>query len=237
MRAASSTWPTASGSPGGRRGVPRELEGLKRRPCVAARAARDLGRDVVRHVGRQRVGPARDHTLEILERQRLQLDHGAAREERLVDLEVRVLRRRPDQRDEAVLDRVEHRILLALVEAVDLVDEQQRPHAVAAEPVASAGDHRTHVVDPGGHGGQLLERRRGALRDDPRDRRLPHARRPVEDHRRRAALRDRPAERRSGADDVLLADELVERPRPHRGARAARCARPARPRRRRTGLP
>ena len=74
-------------------------------------------------------------------------------------------------------------------------------------------DHGAHVVDPRRDGGELLERGARALRDDPGDRRLPDARRPEEDHRRRPVLLDREAQRRAGAEDVLLADELVERPR------------------------
>ena len=108
---------------------------------------------------------------------------------------------------------MEHGVLLALVEAVDLVDEEQRPDVVATKAVARACEDRTDVVDPCGDGGELLERRVGRFRDDACDRRLPDARRAVEDHRRRASLVDRAAESRPLAEHLSLADELVERPR------------------------
>ena len=50
----------------------------------------------------------------------------ATRQQRRVDLEVRVLGGRADQRDHALLDRRQQRVLLRLVEAVDLVEEQDR---------------------------------------------------------------------------------------------------------------
>ena len=50
--------------------------------------------------------------------------------------------------------------------------------------------------------------------DDARERRLAGARRPVEDHRADPVLRDRQPQRRALAEHLLLADELVERPRP-----------------------
>jgi hypothetical protein len=62
-----------------------------------------------------------------------------AAEERVVDLEVRVLRRRPDQRDKALLDRGQQGVLLGLVEAVDLVEEEDRA-AAAGPALAGAGD-------------------------------------------------------------------------------------------------
>src|SRR5207249_3381286 len=62
---------------------------------------------------------------------------------------------------------------------------------------------------------ELLELRPGALGDDSGDRRLAHPRRAVEDQRRCAVLVDRSPQRRTGAEDVRLADELVERSRPH----------------------
>ena len=57
--------------------------------------------------------------LELLER-----EHARARQQRPDHLERRVLRRRADQRHRAVLDERQDRVLLRLVEAVDLVDEQ-----------------------------------------------------------------------------------------------------------------
>ena len=69
-------------------------------------------------------------------RVRLELVDLRAREQRRVDLEVRVLGRRADQRHEPLLDPGQQRVLLRLVEAVDLVEEEDRPPAARAEPLA-----------------------------------------------------------------------------------------------------
>jgi hypothetical protein len=123
---------------------------------------------------------------------------------------------------------VEHRVLLRLVEAVDLVDEEDRPQAVSPEPVPRAADHRAHVVHAGGDRRQLLEGGAGPLGDDACDRRLARSRRPEEDHRRRAVLLDRAAEGRAGPEDVVLPDELLQGrgPQAHRERRVFRLALP-----------
>ncbi len=139
----------------------------------------------------------------------------AAREERRVDLEVRVLGRRADQRHEPVLDRRQQRVLLRLVEAVDLVEEEDRPLAVAAQPVAGPRDHAAHVVDPRRDRRQLLEG--GARSSRPRSARASScrrraARRGSSTAARSSSIASRSAER--SAEHVRLADELVERARP-----------------------
>ena len=73
------------------------------------------------------VGQRSPHQLgDLLGPERAQLVDLRAREQRGVDLEVRVLGGRPDQGHEAVLDRRQQSVLLGLVEAVDLVEEEDR---------------------------------------------------------------------------------------------------------------
>ena len=73
--------------------------------------------------------------------------------------------------------------------------------------------------------------------DDPRERRLAGARRPVEDHRVRPALLDRAPQGRARGEQVLLADDVGERARAHAdgerrlGRPAPPCGRGRRPRR------
>src|SRR5205823_4056980 len=62
--------------------------------------------------------------------QRLEHVHGGARQERAVHLERRVLGRRADERQQALLDKRQERVLLRLVEAMYLVDEQDRRASV-----------------------------------------------------------------------------------------------------------
>ncbi len=62
----------------GRRGrLPRELERLERGAGVAAGTARDLGGDVGRHSSVEGRRAALEHLPELLEREWLELDHGA----------------------------------------------------------------------------------------------------------------------------------------------------------------
>ncbi len=196
---------------GGRDG---ELEDLERRTRIAACARGEEREDLGRRLGVERCRPASEDHDQLLLRQRGQLDHRAAREQRRVHLEVRVLGGRPDERDEPVLDGVEDGVLLCLVEAVDLVDEEDRPELVAAQSVARSRDHGPDVVDARRHGGDLLEGGTGPLGDDAGDRRLSGARRPEEDHRRRAVVLDGASQRRAGPEHMLLTHEVVERRRP-----------------------
>ncbi len=175
---------------------------------------RDLVRDLVGHARVERLRAAAHHIAKRLERVRLELVDLGAREQRRVHLEVGVLGRRADQRHEAFLDAGQQRVLLRLVEAVDLVQEEDRPLALCAEPLAGAGEHLADVRHRRLDGRELLERGARRLGDDPRERRLSRAGRPVEDHRRDAILLDREAERAARADDVLLAREVLERGRP-----------------------
>ena len=128
MREASRTCSSDSGDALGARRRRGELEDLerareRRRPLVARRARARSARRSTPSSPRA----ALEDDDELVLGQRGQLDHRAAREQRGVHLEVRVLGRRADQRHEPVLDRVQHRVLLRLVEAVDLVDEEDRP--------------------------------------------------------------------------------------------------------------
>ena len=100
---------------------------LSARAGVAAGAAGDHLDELVRDLGADRRRSAPDDLAQILVGERLQLDDLAAREQRRVDLEVRVLGRRSDQRHEPFLDGGQQRVLLRLVEAVDLVEEEDRP--------------------------------------------------------------------------------------------------------------
>ena len=75
-------------------------------------------------------------TCSVLER--VQLVHAAAREQRRVDLEVGVLGRGAHQHHEPLLDGRQQRVLLRLVEAVDLVEEEDRALAARGAPVLGA---------------------------------------------------------------------------------------------------
>ena len=104
---------------------------------------------------------------------------------------------------------------MRLVEAVDLIDEQD---GAAAEPFARLlrlGHHRADFLDPRKHRAERDEVRLRRLGDDARERRLARAWRPPEDDRLQRVPRDRFAERTARAQQPVLPDDLVERAWPH----------------------
>src|SRR6185437_13153125 len=133
------------------------------------------------------------------------------REQGGVELEVRVLRRRTDQRHETLLDAGKQRILLRLVEAVDLVEEEDGAPAARPQPLTRTRENLADLRDGRGDRRQLFELRARRVGDDAGERRLARTRRAEEDERRHAVGVDRTSQRASGCQDVLLADELVER--------------------------
>ena len=125
--------------------------------------------------------------------ERVEAEERRPAEQRRVHLEERVLGGGADERDEPALHAGEQRVLLRLVEAVHLVEEEDRALAALAEPVAGALEGVAHVLHAGAHGAELLERLAGVGGDGLGQRRLPGARRPPEDHRRQpVALHQRP---------------------------------------------
>ena len=131
--------------------------------------------------------------------------------QRRVDLEERVLGRRADERQRAVFDRRQERVLLRLGEAVDLVEEQDRALSALAEAVAGVLDGRPDVLHAGVHRRELLEGACRAAGDRESKRGLAGPGRTPEQHRRQPVALDQRAQRPARADEVLLADDVVER--------------------------
>ena len=175
---------------GGR--VRRQLERVERGAGVALAAQREERQTPPPRPPRS---PPRASTVgELLGGERGQRIHPQAREQGAVDLERGVLGGGADQRQQALLHGRQQRVLLGLVEAVDLVEEQHRPAASGSAPVGRALDHRTDLRAPGLHRAELLEGAAGALGDDPREGRLAGSRRAVEEHRVGLAVLDRRAQ-------------------------------------------
>jgi hypothetical protein len=213
---------------GGRRDG--EFQQVQRRSRVAAGRPHHQREGLV--VRLERLGA--DAALGVVERppedgQQLRLaeapqhEHPRPREQRGVHLERGVLGRRADEDDGARLDVREERVLLRLVEAVNLVDEDDR--ALAARTARRLGrrHHLLDVLDAREHGAERDETRLRAVRDHARDGRLAGARRPPEDDGLQPIPVDRLAERPAGSEDLLLAHDLVEGAWAHPlGQRAAR---------------
>ena len=149
--------------------------------------------------------------------------HARARQQRRVELEGRVLRRGADQRDRAVLHDRQEAILLGAVEAMDLVDEQQRPWPIGAAR-ARRLEHLLEVGDAGEDRRDLLEvrgrsRRRAAA--PPSSCRCPAA-------PRRSSSRASRTDHAASARRRGRADAPGRRPRPSFSAAAGRPAAAAR---------
>ena len=201
----------------------------ERRVVVEPEVARaEPPRDVVQR--------ALDDPRDRLRRERLEHDDLAAGQQRAVQLEGRVLGRGADQDDVPGFDVREEDVLLGAVEAVDLVEKQDRALALAGAQAPRLLEDLAHLLDAR-RDGRVRQEERGRLRrDQPRQRRLADARRPPEDERRNAVLGDRPPQEPVGADDRLRALDLVERARPHPVGERRRAARaPVSPASRRAG--
>ena len=152
-----------------------------------------------------------DDARDLVVGQRLEPPDAHPRQERGVDLEVRVLGRRADEGDGPVLDVRQQGVLLGLVEAVDLVEEQQR----SGSPCRASRSWASAIVA-----------RTSATPDMTADSDVKWA--PISAASSRARLvlpvpggphsrsddempaGDAPAERAALADEVVLADELGE---------------------------
>ena len=140
---------------------------------------------------------------------RMENEHAGARQKRRVELEGRVLGRRADQSDRAVLHHGQETVLLRAVEAVDLVDEEQRATAHLAAPAGllegllEVGDAREDRRD-------LFEMQVGLAGQQPRHRRLAGAGRAPEDHGAERAGIQHARERAGLADEMVLSDDLGE---------------------------
>ena len=142
-------------------------------------------------------------------------EHLRSREQRRVDLERRVLGRRADEHDVAGFDARQEGVLLRLVEPVDLVDEHDGPAAGGSAKALGLRHHVADFLDPRQDRAERHEARSRGVRDDPRQRRLAGAGRTPEDDGLQEVAFDRFAQRLAGRQQLLLADEFVERPRPH----------------------
>ena len=158
-----------------------------------------------------------DHAAQGLVVQRAQLDHAAPADKRGVDLEIGVLGRGAHEHDGAVLHGVEQRVLLAAVEAVDLVDKEDGATALRQQPALGGLDLAAEVLDGAGNSADLDELGMRRLGDDARERGLAGAGRAVEDHRAQGVVLDGAPQPRSGAHGLLLAEVAFERAGAHAG--------------------
>ena len=138
--------------------------------------------------------------------------HARPRQQRGVEFERGIFGGGADQHHGAVFHHRQKRILLRAVEAMHLVDEQQRALAHLA-PGARRVEHLLQIGDAGKHRGNLLEMQFGGIGQQPRHRGLAGARRSPEDQRAQRARRQHPRQRAVGPEDMILSDHIRQRAR------------------------
>ena len=138
--------------------------------------------------------------------------HARPRQQRGVEFERRIFGGGADQHHGAVFHHRQERILLGAVEAMHLVDEQQRALAGLA-PGARGVERLLQVGDAGKHRRDLLEMQFGGVRQQPRHRGLAGTRRAPEDQRAQRARRQHPRQRAVGSEDMILPDHVRQRAR------------------------
>ncbi len=197
-----------------------QLEHVQRDPRVAVRHAGDraerLGGRLRMELGEPplavRERPPHDRQQVVLLEPAQNVD-AAAREQRGVHLEGRILGRGADEDDRALLDVGEKRILLGAVEPMDLVDEEDGPHPVTGALAVGLADHLADLLDARQDGREGDEAGAGHAGHQGRERGLAGARGAPEDHRMQLARLDGRPQHAAGPQEVLLPHDLVDRAR------------------------
>ncbi len=109
----------------------------------------------------------------------------------------------------------QERILLALVETVDFVDEQQGAGPAGSTTLLGRFDDATHLGDATHDGGKTDERGAGAAGDDRGDGRFAASRRPPKNGRPQIVALDRDPQRFAGREERLLSGDFIQRTGPH----------------------
>ena len=143
--------------------------------------------------------------------QRLQDENLATGKQGSDDLEGRILRRGADQHDGAALHGAEERILLRLVEAVDLVDKEDGSGGAGEEGfVLGLVDDFPDFLDTRADGAEGVELPVQGVGDDTGQGGLADAGRPPEDEGGQDTALDHPPKDAAFADQVTLADVLLQ---------------------------
>ena len=165
---------------------------------------------------------AQQQILDRLLAETIEDEHRGAREHGAVELEGRIFRRRTDEGDRAVFHMRQEAVLLGTIEAMDLVDEQQRAPALLAARLGAV-EGFAQILHAGEDGRKLLELELRLVGEQPRHRRLAGTRRPPEDEARQPAALEHARQGAAGTDELILSDDLgkLRRPQPV-GERAGR---------------
>ena len=143
-----------------------------------------------------------DQTAKVFLFQRVQDEHFAAGQQRAVYLKRGVFRRGADENNAALFHERQKSILLGFIEAVNLIHEQDGFPAEQAAFIRLFHD-LPDLLDSARYRGKIDKIGARTVCDDARQRRLPYAGRPPEDHRADLISLDQSAQyfppRRAGA--------------------------------------
>ena len=153
-----------------------------------------------------------------------QHQHLGPRQQGRVEREGRILRGRADQRDRAVLHHRQKAVLLGAVEAVDLVDEQERP-AARLTPGTGLLERLLQVGDAGEDRRHLDELEPCLVGQQAGDGGLAGPGRPPQDHRADMPRGEHARQGTLWPEQMVLADDAIEALRPHQVGQRARRAR------------
>ena len=182
----------------GPRGRVEEFDGVERLADIAAAGLRD----VLLHAGLRQDGHAvarfeiierpADRALRLVLLHGLEFKHRRARQDSIIDIEIRIFRRGRNERDLAVFDVFQQRLLLLFVEILDLVQIQQ--HAVRREKRVELGVDLLDVGRGRGRRVELAQLSLCFLCNQVRNRRLARAGGPIKNHIRHSAAFNDPAQ-------------------------------------------
>jgi hypothetical protein len=115
--------------------------------------------------------------------------------------------------------------LLSAVEAMDFVEEEDRPFAEVFEVLPCFGEYVADFLDTGSDSIQRFEAALRVIRNDMSQGSFSTSWRTVEDERSEPVGKKHPAKEFSWSEKVILAHILIERSRPHPGSkRPSYCA-------------
>ena len=141
--------------------------------------------------------------------QALEHEDPAAGQESPVDLKGRVFRGGADEDDAALFHKGQEGVLLGLVEAMDLVHEDDGPLSIALILLRLLHDG-ADLPDAAGDGGEIDEGSFGAACNDPGQGGLSHTGRPPEDHGGDVVLFNETPQDLPLSQKVLLSHEFLQ---------------------------
>ena len=203
-------------------GLHRQFEGVEQAAGIAAGHIEQVGLGLVAEAdGPLSVAPLRigqgavQQLAKVAWLQPLEPEQAGAADEGLVDFEVGVFGGGADEGDGAVLHPRQQGVLLGRIEAVHLIDEQDRAQAVALQPLAGGLHLGSQLLHAREHGVEAGEVGAGGVGDDARQGGLAGARGAVQDQVAHPVGGDGAAQQPAVAEDRLLAGEFLKGARAH----------------------